>query len=184
MSALTLALAAVLLAPAAQQATPVAATTPAEPVASAPAAAVVERPGDLVVSNFYWGRVATKTYIGDNGNITTDEPWARPRFRRRQSGLPLTTMVQRETYVQIRNAGARAVKSIQWAYVFYEDAAKAKEVQRFKFLSKDKIAPGEIKFVTESVRDVAPTAFGQVIIERVDFADGTSWQRGAASAAD
>ena len=46
-------------------------------------------------------------------------------------------------------------------------------VERHVFRSKETIRPGEMKFLSETVKEAAPTAFESYSIDRVDFADGT-----------
>jgi hypothetical protein len=133
-------------------------------------------PKDLVVSDFYWGRVTSRTFV-DQPMSTSTDPWERPRIRRRFGAAPPTVILQRETYALVRNVGTRTIKFVTWDYVFYSNAKHERETQRFTFRSKDTIAPGEMKFLSESVRESAPTTYGDVVIEKIEFDDGTSWNR-------
>jgi hypothetical protein len=146
------------------------------PQAAATNNAAADAPKDLVVSDFYWGRVTSRTFIDQPMNTSSD-PWQKPRIRRRFGAAPPVVILQRETYALVRNVGTRTIKFVTWDYVFYSDAKHERETQRFKFRSKDTIAPGEMKFLSESVREAAPTAYGTVVVERLEFDDGTSWQR-------
>ena len=142
-------------------------------LASQPSA---DGPRDLVVNDFYWGRVTSRTIIDDNGPFTTD-PYDLPRTRRRTISPP-TVLLQRETYALVKNVGTKTVKAVTWDYVFYSDANRSHELRRAEFHSKETLAPGEMKFLSQQVRDSAPTPYGAVEIQHVDFADGTSWDRG------
>jgi hypothetical protein len=108
--------------------------------------------------------------------------------RSTKSGV--TTSVKRGTsYVfkytarlTVKNAGGRAVKSIEWDY-FFDDPEGGKELKRYHFQSKQQIAPGATQTLTkealippdESTRHI--TAGKQrVQITRVEFTDGTVWR--------
>jgi hypothetical protein len=134
---------------------------------------------DLVVSDFYWGRVTSRTFVNQPMSTSSD-PWERPRIRRRFGSAPPAVILQRETYALVRNVGTRTIKFVTWDYVFYADAKHERETQRFQFRSKDTIQPGEMKFLSESVRESAPTVHGDVVIERIEYDDGSSWQRASA----
>jgi hypothetical protein len=134
---------------------------------------------DLVLRDAYWGRVISRTFI-DNAYATSSDPWAMPRRRRRAVGAPPTVIIQRETYILVTNTSNRGVKSVTWDYVFYTDAKHEREVKRFRFNSKDDVPAGETKFLTESVSEPAPTSFGEAVIARVEFEDGSTWQRSGA----
>jgi hypothetical protein len=135
-------------------------------------------PRGLVVKDFYWGRVVSRTFV-DSPYSTSSDPWDMPRIRRRPGGAPPTVLLQRETYLLVRNVGTRAVKFVTWDYVFYADAKHARETKRYRFRSKETVGPGEMKFITEGVGEPSPTAYGAVEIERIEFEDGTTWQRSA-----
>jgi hypothetical protein len=141
--------------------------------------ASADAPRDLVVSDFYWGRVTSRTFVDQPYNTSSD-PWNMPRIRRRLGGPPPAVIIQRETYALVRNVGSRTVKFVTWDYVFYSDAKREHETQRHRFRSKERIAPGEMKFITESVSEPAPTTHGAVVISRLEFEDGTSWERASA----
>jgi hypothetical protein len=135
--------------------------------------AAADQVPNLVVSSFYWGRI-DKTFVDPStpGGVSS----VRPRRRRRGMPPPLV-LLRRETYALVRNKGTRTVKAVTWNYIFYNDEKHEQEAQRFQFRTKETIPPGEMKFLTESVSDDAPTAFGEVVIERVEYEDGTTWQR-------
>jgi hypothetical protein len=149
------------------------------PQSTAVGASASEEAHDLVVSSFYWGRI-DKTIIDPSAPMP-GLPRTRPRRDRRRFGPPPTIILQRETYVLVRNTGERTVKSVAWAYVFYIDEKRENELRRYQFQTKQKLQPGEMKFLTERVAEDAPTSYGTVVIERIEFEDGTTWQRAPAT---
>lgn len=85
----------------------------------------------------------------------------------------------------VRNTGERAVKSVEWAHVFY-DAATGKELKRYRFQLKQRVAAGETSTLSrpvyiepdESTRHL--TAGKQrVQITRVEFEGGGDWKADA-----
>jgi hypothetical protein len=92
--------------------------------------------------------------------------------------------------VSVQNNSLKAIKSIDWDYVFFDIQTKD-ELGRREFTSEEKIATGktkELKFFiprppTQTISVNAldnneRNGLGEaVIIVRVEFADGTSWQR-------
>ncbi len=85
--------------------------------------------------------------------------------------------VRRENYLLVKNVSARVIKAIDWNYVFFYDATLQHELKRYKYHSKKKIAPGEMKFVSEYVDRRAASEFQAVVINKIEFADGSVWQR-------
>jgi hypothetical protein len=82
----------------------------------------------------------------------------------------------------VKNSGAKAVKSIEWAHVFY-DPATGKELKRYRLQSKQRVAAGETLTLDkavfikpdESTRHL--TAGKQrVQITRVEFEGGGDWK--------
>lgn len=144
-------------------------------LAAAPAGAGVLPAGDsadLVIVGSSYGRVVNKTVIDPYGSVQKDR-FGRPRARMRGAPPPIV-ILQREAYVLVRNVGNRRVESVEWSVVFYADAKHEQVVERHVFRSKEKILPGEMRFISESVKEDAPTAFETVSIDRIGFADGTS----------
>jgi hypothetical protein len=90
----------------------------------------------------------------------------------------------------LQNNGAKAVKEVDWDYVF-TDAATGQEVGRHQFASGEKIGPGkkrEFSYFIPSppTRTVSANALNrkereglseQVVVVRVLYEDGTVWQR-------
>jgi hypothetical protein len=90
----------------------------------------------------------------------------------------------------VRNGSAKAVREIDWDYVFF-DAATGTELGRHQFTSEGKISPGkskELSFLVSKppTRTISADALndkerdavrGQVILVRVAYDDGTAWQR-------
>lgn len=143
----------------------------AAPIAASQDGAPVKA-SDLVIVGSSFGRVVKKTVIDVGGSAPKDRFG---RTRARAPGMPPPMIIlQREAYVQVHNVGNRRVESVDWSVVFYSDASREKVVERFAFHSKESIRPGEMKFLSESVKAPAPTAFETVSIERLEFQDGTS----------
>jgi len=90
----------------------------------------------------------------------------------------------------VKNSGNKVIKAIDWDYVFFERATE-NEIGRQQFTSEEKISPGKTKELIVTIRKpptqtISLTALnkneagsldGHVIIVRIDYADGTSWQR-------
>lgn len=91
--------------------------------------------------------------------------------------------------VEIQNSGTKAVKVVDWDYVFL-DANTQEELGRKQFTSLEKINPGktkELKFFiatppTQSVsinsldKNERANLSESVVIVRVEYADGSIWQ--------
>lgn len=91
--------------------------------------------------------------------------------------------------VSFRNAGGRAVKTIDWDYVFL-DAATGEELGRREFTSNEKIGPGKNKEIsifarTPPTRTISVHALNskernglaeRVEVVRVVYADGAVWE--------
>lgn len=87
----------------------------------------------------------------------------------------LTVETRHETYMLVMNSGNKIIKKIDWDYVFFSDAAMKQELKRHQFRTKKKIAPGEVKFLSENVLKRAPSKYQRVYISRVEFSDGSIW---------
>lgn len=105
--------------------------------------------------------------------------------------IPLPTgVVKGYLYkVQVRNVGDQTIKRLQWSYVFTE-AAGQKAIFRHQFESHTSIRPGQEKKLSAFTRGSPPAVvdvkelsknpnqpWGEsVVIDRVEFADGTIWK--------
>jgi hypothetical protein len=92
--------------------------------------------------------------------------------------------------VVVQNNSSKAIKSIDWDYVFVDRAAQI-EVGRREFTSVEKIAPGkskELRFfipnpptrtisVSRLNEDERKGLVEDVAIVRIEYADGTLWQQ-------
>ena len=90
----------------------------------------------------------------------------------------------------IKNLSDKPIKSIDWDYVFFDTTTET-EIGRREFTSEEKISPGKSKELTVTVskpptQTISLTALNsgerkslteRVVIVRIDYADGTSWQR-------
>jgi hypothetical protein len=84
--------------------------------------------------------------------------------------------------VTVRNDGARAIKAVEWDYLF-DDPEGGKELKRYRFQTKQKIAPGSTQMLMkeafiqpEESTSHINTGKQKVQIKRVEFADGTIWR--------
>jgi hypothetical protein len=92
--------------------------------------------------------------------------------------------------LSVRNTGQRAIKEIDWDYVFF-DAATGEELDRREFTGTEKIAPGksrELTFLvpTPPTNRISVHSLGknertglreEVVVVRVLYDDGTVWRR-------
>ena len=90
----------------------------------------------------------------------------------------------------VKNLSDKPIKSIDWDYVFF-DSSNEIEIGRREFTSDEKISPGKSKELTVRItkpptHTISVTALNtgerkslteRVVIVRINYADGTSWQR-------
>jgi hypothetical protein len=90
----------------------------------------------------------------------------------------------------VKNLSDKAIKSIDWDYVFFDRETET-ELGRREFTSEEKISPGKAKELTVTItkpptQTISLTALNtgerkslseRVVIMRIDYADGTVWQR-------
>ena len=90
----------------------------------------------------------------------------------------------------IKNLSDKQIKSIDWDYVFFDTTTET-EIGRREFTSDEKISPGKSKELVVTVtkpptQTISLTALNtgerkslteRVVIVRIHYADGTSWQR-------
>lgn len=89
----------------------------------------------------------------------------------------------------VKNSGKKAIKSIDWDYVFCDKATEA-ELGRQQFTNDEKIGPGKTKELLVAITKpptptISITALnkeegkgltGHVVIVRVEYSDGSSWE--------
>ena len=92
--------------------------------------------------------------------------------------------------VSLQNSGVKAIKSIDWDYVFV-DSLTGNEVDRRQFSSEEKLAPGKTKdmrfFIpspptqaisVNSLNKSERDGLGEsVVIMRIEYVDGSVWER-------
>ena len=91
-----------------------------------------------------------------------------------------------DSRLAVRNTGGKALKSIEWAHVFYDDAT-GKELKRYRLQLKQRVAAGETATLArpvfikpdESTRHLT-TGKQRVRITRVEFEGGGEWKAAAA----
>ncbi|HET8783689.1 MAG TPA: hypothetical protein VFM63_14850 [Pyrinomonadaceae bacterium] len=90
----------------------------------------------------------------------------------------------------IKNLSDKPIKSIDWDYRFF-DRATEEELGRREFTSEEKISPGKSKELIVTItkpptQTISLSALNtkerdalieRVVVMRIDYADGTSWQR-------
>ena len=90
----------------------------------------------------------------------------------------------------IKNSSDKPIKSIDWDYIFFDRGTET-EVGRQQFTSEEKIPSGKTKELIVTItkpptQTISLTALnnnergsldGRVILVRIDYADGTAWQR-------
>ncbi len=89
----------------------------------------------------------------------------------------------------VKNLSEKQIKSIDWDYVFF-DRDTEEELGRRQFTSEEKISPGKSKELTVTIarpptQTISLTALNtkerstlieRVVVVRIDYADGSSWQ--------
>jgi hypothetical protein len=90
----------------------------------------------------------------------------------------------------VKNSSAKTIKSIDWDYIFFDKGTET-ETGRQQFTSEEKIGPGKSKELVVSItkppsHTISVTALnenerdsliGRVVVVRIDYSDGTYWQR-------
>ena len=94
-----------------------------------------------------------------------------------------------EVYLLLKNSGARIIKRLDWDFLFLHSES-GRELKRFTIVSKDRIAPGEVKFLSKQVlpglflgnKTKPDYATGKpvVVIRSIEFSDGAKWLGSAA----
>ncbi|HEX8457432.1 MAG TPA: hypothetical protein VF656_09060 [Pyrinomonadaceae bacterium] len=75
-----------------------------------------------------------------------------------------------------RNTGERAITSVSWEFLFFEDEQQTKLMLRHKYRDGKRILPGEQVRLEHVALKGAATPHKAVRITRVAYADGTVWQ--------
>ena len=89
----------------------------------------------------------------------------------------------------IKNTSTKAIKSIDWDYIFLERGTE-NELGRQQFTSEEKVSAGKTKELVVTItkpptKTISLTSLnanergtldGRVVLVRIDYADGTSWQ--------
>lgn len=92
--------------------------------------------------------------------------------------------------VRVKNTGQKAIKVVDWDYIFV-DSMTQDEVGRHQFTTEEKISPGKSKELTVMAsqppsKTISVYALdknerkgltGEVVVIRVEFTDGSVWQR-------
>ena len=109
-----------------------------------------------------------------------------PRTKRNDAPPPppgvITTYVYR---AKVKNTGAKTIRVIDWGYTFL-DPETQQEIGRHLYSTKVKIRPGQDNELvgrsakpqtsTVNVKNAGKEPHEQVVIYRVEYEDGTSWQ--------
>ncbi|HEV2913186.1 MAG TPA: hypothetical protein VGX92_07710 [Pyrinomonadaceae bacterium] len=87
-----------------------------------------------------------------------------------------------ESSLQLKNAGTKTITAIEWEHVFFTDKDRQKELRRFRLKKRSKVGPGEQKFIAQGIDSLSyyrlpPAANQSVVINRIEYADGSVWQR-------
>ena len=91
--------------------------------------------------------------------------------------------------VTVKNSSNKTIKAIDWDYIFLEHGTQT-EIGRQQFSSEEKIGPGKSKELSVTItkpptKTISLTSLnnnergsldGRVILVRIEYADGTSWQ--------
>lgn len=155
---------------------------------------------DLVIQSFDWG-VARQADYAQPPDLSTDAPAKNPGQPIDNAGRTInrmpggratssdldpwpdsqnapnrTAVTVREANALVKNVGDRTIKAVEWEFLFLSDDNSEKELKRYKFRNKIKIAPGETKFLTKEVKDRAISRRRKARITRIDYMDNSTWQ--------
>jgi hypothetical protein len=156
---------------------------------------------DLVIQSFEWGVVRQSDYARAP-ELTPDVAAENPRRPMDNTGRPVNRMpgdrattldmdpwpdqrdsragdafAVKEANALVKNIGAKAIKAVEWEFLFFSDDDPEKELKRYKFRNKIKIAPGETKFLIKEVKDRAVSRRRKARIIRIEYSDNSTWQR-------
>jgi hypothetical protein len=145
---------------------------------------------DITIQNFEWGAGIQTSFIqpidstAERSGLPEDRlptestsvSEMSPRLGQ-MGNITRQTITRVQTYALVKNVGTRTAKAVEWEYIFFSDAGDQKELKRYKFRSKIKIAPGETKFLGKDVKDPAVSKRQKVQIARIEYTDNSVWQR-------
>src|SRR5215475_3768176 len=144
---------------------------------------------DLLVQNYEWGALRRTSFTQPVDH--TPERSGPPEGRLPAPAIPRVemdprgdrsgetneqTITRKETYALVKNVGGKTTKAVDWEYIFFSDADDQKELKRYKFHTKIKIAPGDTKFLSKDVDKKAASKRQKVNIIRIEYTDGSVWQ--------
>lgn len=92
--------------------------------------------------------------------------------------------------VKIMNTGEKKIRALDWEYVFFDPTSRL-DVGRHKYRSEINLMPGKSKNlrgasqrphtsivdVTKTDKELAQQYSERIVINRIEYADGTVWQR-------
>lgn len=136
-------------------------------------------------------RVQRERNAGSKGGVARAEDEAKVYEKANASNKAKASERPRFGYrykISIRNDGPKAVKSIDWDYVFLDPETQS-EVERHQFTSDEKIGPGKQKELSifnlgpptrtvsahASGRKDAPHFTERIVLVRVEYSDGSAW---------
>jgi hypothetical protein len=145
---------------------------------------------DIAIQNFEWGFARQTSFIqpidstAERSGLpehrlpgeSTSASEMGPRIEQ-MGTITRQTVTRNETYALVKNVGTRTTKAVEWEYIFFSDADEQKELKRYKFRNKIKIAPGETKFLSQNAKDRAVSKRQKVQIIRIEYTDNSVWQR-------
>jgi hypothetical protein len=92
---------------------------------------------------------------------------------------PATTVtdspVQRVSAL-FRNRGAKAIRSVAWEYVVFEDAEQTKVRHVYRILSKRMLHPGGSARLWKEGYHLDDSPYREARVTRIEYADGTTWR--------
>lgn len=109
-----------------------------------------------------------RQYSPDTPRINSD------RYRQRKVEQRVDRV---DSYAYVRNTGDKTIKAVSWRYVFYADSNYEKEVKHFSFRNKTDLTPGGQRNLVKQVVEPAATPYQNVVIDIIEYADGSKWQR-------
>ena len=87
--------------------------------------------------------------------------------------------------VKLKNLAEKTIRAVEWNYVFVDPESR-KELKRYKILSRQQIPSGEAQTLAKDIFfDLKEptrhfnTGKQQILLARIEYTDGSSWQRGS-----